>query len=367
MVPDQKPIGVTGGSPGLTPEIDGAPVTIPGGNDGTDKTKMTIPVGSPKVLSPTADNTLPKVGETKAVPSTDIEPTPAAPSNKQEGAASPGQNEENTKNDDSEEWDYVNAMAEGVAGHDRNITTLQEWLDAEGHRPETEAERKKRERKEKSKRIIAAISDGLSSIGNLISTSQYAPNMYNHDKMSMTKGVNSEIEKSKAEREKKEDKHLNFSLRIGELLGDRAKVLRDIDLQKFQRILEKRKMDAYVKGKDKEYEVLGARLKGLNADADRKETQAKNEQQNQDDKHAKTESEIRRNDRTGTGTGRKGGGSSKKGSKKSGTTGTETTIQKRYDKNGKLKGTTETTKIKGNGSGANNNKYPNVSKIFKKK
>lgn len=111
---------------------------------------------------------------------------------------------------------------DATAGIDRQIKLYRDWLDAEAHRPETEEQRKKRERKEKSKRIIAAVSDGISALSNLYFTTQYAPNMYNHEKGSMTTAVGKRLDQLKAEREKKRDQYLNFSLKLGDLENQRA-------------------------------------------------------------------------------------------------------------------------------------------------
>ena len=104
-------------------------------------------------------------------------------------------------------------------------------MDAEENRPETAEQRKKRERREKSKKIIAAVSDGISALSNLYFTSQYAPNMYNHDKGSMTNAVDERIERAKAEREKKRDQYMNFALKLGDIENDRAKTLRELEAQ----------------------------------------------------------------------------------------------------------------------------------------
>lgn len=226
MVLGQKPIGVVAPNPGISPEIEGAPASMPGGNDGTDKTKMSgTPVVSasvpPSVSSDLAGapqagqvvqsvNTAPpddNGGETKAVPATDTDPAPTTPT------------------------DDERARAEAVAGSDRQIKTIQDWMDAEENRPETAEQRKKRERREKSKKIIAAVSDGISALSNLYFTSQYAPNMYNHDKGSMTNAVDERIERAKAEREKKRDQYMNFALKLGDIENDRAKTLRELEAQ----------------------------------------------------------------------------------------------------------------------------------------
>lgn len=130
---------------------------------------------------------------------------------------------------------------DATAGTDRQIKTIQDWMDAEGNRPETEEERKKRERREKSKRIIAAVSDGISALSNLYFTSQYAPNMYNHEKGSMTNSVDARIEKMKAEREKNADKYLQFSLKLGDLENERAKTLRELEAQQERQKLAREK------------------------------------------------------------------------------------------------------------------------------
>ena len=130
---------------------------------------------------------------------------------------------------------------DATAGTDRQIKTIQDWMDAEEHRPETDEQRKKRERKEKSKKIIAAVSDGISALSNLFFTSQYAPNMYNHDKGSMMKPVTDRIEKLKAEREKNADKYLQFSLKLGDLQNERAKTLRELEAQQERQKLAREK------------------------------------------------------------------------------------------------------------------------------
>lgn len=130
---------------------------------------------------------------------------------------------------------------DATAGTDRQIKTIQDWMDAEGNHPETDEERKKRERREKSKRIIAAVSDGISALSNLYFTSQYAPNMYNHEKGSMTNSVDAGIEKMKAERENNADKYLQFSLKLGDLENERAKTLRELEAQQERQKLAREK------------------------------------------------------------------------------------------------------------------------------
>ena len=132
---------------------------------------------------------------------------------------------------------------DAVAGHDRQIKTIQDWMDAEENRPETAEQRIRRERREKSKKIISAFSDGLSALSNMYFTTQYAPNMYNHERGSMTKAVDERIERAKAEREKKRDRYMNFALKLGDIENDRAKTLRELEAEQERRKIAQAKAD----------------------------------------------------------------------------------------------------------------------------
>lgn len=132
---------------------------------------------------------------------------------------------------------------DATAGTDRQIKTIQDWMDSEENRPETPEQRKKRERREKSKRIIAAVSDGISALSNLFFTTQYAPNMYNHEKGSMTTAVGKRLEQLKDERERKRDQYLNFSLKLGDLENQRAATLRELEAQQERQKLAREKAE----------------------------------------------------------------------------------------------------------------------------
>ncbi len=161
------------------------------------------------------------VAESKPVPASDTVHEEASPTDEEKKRAE----------EERERAENERQRAEAVAGSDRQIKTIQDWMNAEENRPETAEQRKKRERREKSKKIIAAISDGIGALSNLFFTSQYAPNMYNHEKSSMTNAVDARIERLKAEREKKRDEYLNFSLKLGDIENDRAKTLRELEAQ----------------------------------------------------------------------------------------------------------------------------------------
>ena len=117
---------------------------------------------------------------------------------------------------------------EAVEGTDRQIRTIRDWMDAEENRPETAQERLRRERKEKSRRIVSAVTDGLAALSNLYFTSQYAPNMYSHERSSQLRPLDERLERAKAERERKKEAHLNFALKLGDLENGRARTLRDL-------------------------------------------------------------------------------------------------------------------------------------------
>lgn len=79
---------------------------------------------------------------------------------------------------------------------------------------------KKEQRRRKTQGIISAIADGASAISNLITTTQYAPNMYTPDS-SLTGKWRERWEKLKAERDANADKHLNVSLLLGKYKNER--------------------------------------------------------------------------------------------------------------------------------------------------
>lgn len=166
--------------------------------------------------------------ETKQVPDTDT----SQPADTHVGVSS-----QNAPSDE----ELAQQRADAVVGTDRQIKTVQDWMDAEENRPETPEERKKRERREKSKRIIGAVSDGISALSNLYFTSQYAPNMYKHEKGSMTTAVGKRLDQLKAEREKNADKYLQFSLKLGDLQNERAKTLRELEAQQERQKLAREK------------------------------------------------------------------------------------------------------------------------------
>lgn len=202
---------------------------MPGGNDGKDKTTMTGTPATVAVAPPPISPDLQGGPNYVAVDPSKVTPQTTSVDVKADGPTTTTDTEQEPTADAPALSPEEQAKADAVMGYDQQIETLRKA--AEQYAPETEEQRKKRERREKSKKIIAAVSDGISALSNLFFTSQYAPNMYNHEKGSMMKPVNDRIEKLKAEREKNADKHLQFALKLGDLQNDRAKTLRELEAQ----------------------------------------------------------------------------------------------------------------------------------------
>lgn len=112
-----------------------------------------------------------------------------------------------------------------VRGFDEQIRLMRDA--AARVAPEDEATRLKRERRERSRRIIGAVSDGLGALSNLWFTSRYSPNIYN-ERVSMSDVLQRHYDKLRAEREKNNDRYLQYSLKLGDLYNQRAKSLREL-------------------------------------------------------------------------------------------------------------------------------------------
>lgn len=129
--------------------------------------------------------------------------------------------------------------APNLIGYDQQIKVLQEL--AKANALESDEERQRRERREQSKKTWAKVSDGILTLSNLYFTSQYAPDMYDHDKSSHQKAVNDKLERFRKEREANADKYLQYSLNIGNLENARAKTVREMEEQSERRKLAREK------------------------------------------------------------------------------------------------------------------------------
>lgn len=268
MLKYNKNVGMDSPTHGIVDGIAGAPEAVPGGNDGKDKTKM----GDTPMARPLADEVekgggASMAGVRRAVDRAVSEERPLERYFKPGGSVAdaagrpgiPMKKYDGRELDDDYDKRVIEQAAErkraadqaadheeqmradAVKGVDRQIRTTQDWLDAEENKPETEEQRKHREKRERSKKIIAAVSDGLSALGNLYFTSQYAPDMYSHEKGSQLSPMMARIEKMKAERDKQKDAYMNMSLKLGDLENGRAATLRELEAQQERQKLAREK------------------------------------------------------------------------------------------------------------------------------
>lgn len=135
---------------------------------------------------------------------------------------------------------------EAVMGYDEQIAVLKAAAAAVNQ--ETPEQKAKRERMEKSKKVIAATVDGLSALSNLFFTTQYAPNAYNPQSSQLAK-VNERIEALKDERKADSDRYNNLMLRLGDAQNAKARTLREMqaqqEAQKLAREKAKREAEAH--------------------------------------------------------------------------------------------------------------------------
>ena len=114
-----------------------------------------------------------------------------------------------------------------VMGIDKQITMLRDMMAK--HPDESDEDRAKRERRERSRRIVSAVGDGLMALSNLYFTTKGAPNMYDSDKQSLLKPLNARIDADRKERMADRDKNFGYALKIGALEQDKAKALQDLE------------------------------------------------------------------------------------------------------------------------------------------
>lgn len=150
------------------------------------------------------------------------------------GENAPGESKETPKTDVAPEADELVGVSgqnkpDAVMGYDEQIAALQ--TAANRYKPETEEERSKRERREKSQKIVAAVTDGLQALGNLYFTSRGAPNMYDYQKTGQLAPLQDRLERLRAERQANADKYLQYSLKVGDLRNERAKTVREMEEQ----------------------------------------------------------------------------------------------------------------------------------------
>ncbi|MBD5283789.1 MAG: hypothetical protein HDS31_04175 [Bacteroides sp.] len=127
------------------------------------------------------------------------------------------------------EAELAEVRSKAASGYDMVEAGLRERMAK--YAPEDEKTRLKRERQERSKRLIANISDGLGALSNLFFTNRYSPNIYRHEEASQGKAVDARIEQARALREKNDEAYFNAREKLGENAKGRAKALQDLEEQ----------------------------------------------------------------------------------------------------------------------------------------
>lgn len=108
-------------------------------------------------------------------------------------------------------------------GYDKQIATLNEL--ANRNRPETEEERKRRVRRERSSKIMAGVTDGIRALSNLYFTTKYSPNAYDHRRDSAITPLQEKLEALRRERKMEGDRYYNYVMQAGALENERDKAM----------------------------------------------------------------------------------------------------------------------------------------------
>lgn len=229
---------VAGGSvpPPIDSSLEGAPVQSAVQQPVQQPVKATTPppvdsslAGAPGATQSTEDKQQEASTNTEksgVVTSTDTDkPGAGASADTPKEGTSASTDKENPGNGTS--TDYSN----DVMGYNDQIALLRKEQARYEEANETPEQQAKREKREKSQRLMAAIGDGLRSLSNLYFTSQYAPNAYDPTKDSNYEKEDARLKELKAEREANRDKYLNYALKIGDLENERASTVRELEAQ----------------------------------------------------------------------------------------------------------------------------------------
>lgn len=112
--------------------------------------------------------------------------------------------------------------AKPFIGYEKQIATLNEL--ANRNRPETEEERKRRVRRERSSKIMAGVTDGIRALSNLYFTTKYSPNAYDHRRDSAITPLQEKLEALRRERKEAGDRYYNYVMQAGALENERDRM-----------------------------------------------------------------------------------------------------------------------------------------------
>lgn len=97
--------------------------------------------------------------------------------------------------------------------------------------PETDAERQKRIKRERSRAIISAVGDGLSAITSMVAAGRGATPTFDADN-SLSARWKTEYDKRLAERKEREQQYLNYTSQMANLANNQAEWRRRLDADK---------------------------------------------------------------------------------------------------------------------------------------
>lgn len=137
--------------------------------------------------------------------------------------------------------------------------------------PETDAQIKAREKREKRQRLWASIGDGVSALANLYFTGKGAPNMYDKNG-GMLKKHNEMLERMKQEREADKERHLNYVMRRAQLENNELDRNLEEQRQRQNAILAARRAKQQEEAQGWQRELMSAKIDAMQADAENKGT-----------------------------------------------------------------------------------------------
>lgn len=294
---------------------------------------------------PAATPATPEKPATAATPQTPAEPKPAL-TPEDTKPTTPGLKQEKIK---------------GLEGVDTTPKSLKEWFswyDEQKRRMglETDADREKREKKEKAERIIAAIGDGVSALAQIHAAGNGA--IVNQGTgTTLSEGVSKRLERLRQQRDAQENKVLGLlrERKNQELQEKRLRQQQEYQQRRNDEIERTHKENEEIKRKQVEIrqQVADAQVNAAKARQSKDEAQAKYwdayaayRAQGMDDNHAKAMAQIA------------------KTKAQTANVGTPTTTTStRYDKDGNVAGRTVTTRSRGTGKkSTTTNKKPTSTK-----
>ncbi len=165
---------------------------------------------APKVEQPAAPVvTTPTAAEQPAAP---VEtPTTTGEQPGAESSENPAPSQEENENSNATKEDEFLWPENGYNGAEDVIKYIEERIQALGKKSEKDLKREKRWRRFEG--IISSLSDTARAVANLIGTTQYAPNMYDHAH-SLTPAMKARFDKIDAQRKADDEEYYNLAMKL---------------------------------------------------------------------------------------------------------------------------------------------------------